>query len=114
VTVNALLPNSSLLTVHGWGHVSLFLSACADATVPQYLIDGTTPAPGAICQQDLVPFGGSSFVTSALQHAALEQIPAFQLPAISHPDEQPTVREAALEMRRAARHVRGVPGVVTA
>ena len=31
--VRALLPNSSLLTVEGWGHTSLFLSRCADRVV---------------------------------------------------------------------------------
>ena len=29
VTVHDLLPNSSLLTLHAWGHTSLFLSGCA-------------------------------------------------------------------------------------
>ena len=73
LAVNALLPNSSLLTVHGWGHVSLFLSACADATVAQYLIDGTTPAPGTVCQQDVVPFGGSPFVPVSPERQALRR-----------------------------------------
>jgi hypothetical protein len=42
--------------VHGWGHTSLFLSQCADAAVTRYLVDGTTPAPGTVCEQDQVPF----------------------------------------------------------
>ncbi len=57
-TVDALLPNSALLTVHGWGHTSLFLSACADETIARYLVDRRTPAPGTICEQDVVPFSG--------------------------------------------------------
>jgi pimeloyl-ACP methyl ester carboxylesterase len=54
--VDELLPNSSLLTVEGWGHTSLFLSACADQVVSEYLLDGTTPPGGATCAQDLGPF----------------------------------------------------------
>jgi hypothetical protein len=51
-----LLPNSSLLTVAGWGHTSLFLSQCADAIVFEYLLTATAPAGGAVCQQDFNPF----------------------------------------------------------
>jgi pimeloyl-ACP methyl ester carboxylesterase len=56
VTASNLLPNSRLLTVHGWGHTSLFLSSCADAVQTRYLVDLTLPAPGTVCQQDHVPF----------------------------------------------------------
>jgi pimeloyl-ACP methyl ester carboxylesterase len=56
VTVAGLLPNSRLLTLHGWGHVSLFLSQCADNAVASYLLTAVTPPPGTVCEQDLVPF----------------------------------------------------------
>ena len=56
VLVNQLLPKSSLLTVEGWGHTSLFLSTCADQAVSQYLLDGTTPPVGTVCNQDFGPF----------------------------------------------------------
>jgi len=56
VIADGLLPNSSLLTVDGWGHASLFLSACADAAIADYLITGTPPPTGLVCDQDLVPF----------------------------------------------------------
>jgi pimeloyl-ACP methyl ester carboxylesterase len=56
VTASTLLPNSRLLTVHGWGHTSLFLSSCADAVASSYLVDLTLPAPGTVCEQDHVPF----------------------------------------------------------
>ena len=48
-TVATLLPNSALLTVHGWGHTSLFLSACADEAIARYLVDRSRrrPAPSA-------------------------------------------------------------------
>jgi pimeloyl-ACP methyl ester carboxylesterase len=58
VTVANLLPNSALLTLHGWGHTSLGLSHCIDDTVTRYLVDGTVPAPGTVCEQDHAPFSG--------------------------------------------------------
>jgi hypothetical protein len=44
------------LTVAGWGHTSIFLSACADAVVSRYLLDGATPPDGTTCNQDVGPF----------------------------------------------------------
>ncbi len=55
-TAHNLLSNSSLLTVHGWGHTSLFLSACADQAIASYLLAVETPPPGTVCEQDVVPF----------------------------------------------------------
>jgi pimeloyl-ACP methyl ester carboxylesterase len=51
-----LLHNSALLTVEGWGHTSLFLSACADQAVADYLLTGVPPADGTVCTQDIAPF----------------------------------------------------------
>jgi pimeloyl-ACP methyl ester carboxylesterase len=59
VTLSHLLPNSSLLTVDGWGHTSLFVSSCSNAAVARYLVDGVTPAPGTVCPADVVPFAAS-------------------------------------------------------
>jgi len=56
VIASNLLPNSRLLTVHGWGHTSLFISSCADAVQTRYLVNLTLPAPGTVCEQDHVPF----------------------------------------------------------
>ena len=56
--VHDLLPSSALLTVHGWGHTSLFMSRCADEAIARYLVDGATPAPGTVCEQDRAPFSG--------------------------------------------------------
>jgi hypothetical protein len=56
VTVSNLLPNSRLLTLHGWGHTSLFLSQCVDNALAHYLVDVALPPPGAVCEQDHVPF----------------------------------------------------------
>ena len=57
-TAASLLPNSRLLTVHGWGHTSILLSTCAEAAIARYLIDVALPAPGTVCEQDHVPFSG--------------------------------------------------------
>ena len=58
VIASNLLPNSRLLTVHGWGHTSLFISQCADAVQTRYLVDLTLPPVGTVCEQDHVPFTG--------------------------------------------------------
>lgn len=64
VVAGRLLPRSSLLTVHGWGHTSLFLSQCADQAVSAYLLSVTTPAPGTVCEQDVVPFAAAPQTSS--------------------------------------------------
>jgi hypothetical protein len=56
LTVDNLLPNSSLLTVHAWGHTSLLLSQCATVAVTGYLLTGVPPPAGTVCEQDIVPF----------------------------------------------------------
>jgi pimeloyl-ACP methyl ester carboxylesterase len=58
VTAASLLPDSRLLTVHGWGHTSLFISQCADEAQARYLIDLQLPPAGTVCEQDHVPFSG--------------------------------------------------------
>ena len=56
VTVDRLLPRSRLLTLAGWGHTSLFLSACVDAHVNTYLLTTRVPPRGTVCEPDVVPF----------------------------------------------------------
>jgi pimeloyl-ACP methyl ester carboxylesterase len=58
VTASQLLQNSRLLTVHGWGHTSLFISQCADEVQTRYLVNLQLPPVGTVCQQDHVPFSG--------------------------------------------------------
>ena len=70
VTVSGLLPRSRLLTVHGWGHTSLFRSQCADAAVAAYLLRMTLPATGTVCEQDFIPFVPT---TLALQQSSSSQ-----------------------------------------
>ncbi len=83
LAVNGLLPNSSLLTVEGWGHTSLFLSQCADQAVSSYVISGVPPSSGTVCQQDFVPFASAlaannaalrSFLTDALLPVDLKRV----------------------------------------
>jgi pimeloyl-ACP methyl ester carboxylesterase len=84
-----LLPNSSLLTVKGWAHTSLFLSACADEVIAAYLIRVKTPHKGTVCSQDLVPFvdfgvttlgtarAGGSTVDAAERQARAQLVPEW-------------------------------------
>jgi hypothetical protein len=55
----AMLPGSRLLTVNGWGHTSIQLSACADGYTARYLISGVLPPRGAVCQVDHIPFSAT-------------------------------------------------------
>jgi hypothetical protein len=50
------VPRSRLLTLAGWGHTSLFASACVDAYVSRYLLTSRVPPKGTICEPDVVPF----------------------------------------------------------
>jgi pimeloyl-ACP methyl ester carboxylesterase len=56
VTLARLLPRSRLLTLDGWGHVSLDRSSCITAHVSRYLLTTRVPPPGTVCQPDVVPF----------------------------------------------------------
>jgi pimeloyl-ACP methyl ester carboxylesterase len=68
VTLDRLLPRSRLLTLDGWGHTALFLSACIDAHLNRYLLTGQVPARGTVCEPDVVPF--ASRAASALKTSA--------------------------------------------
>ena len=51
------LGKARLLTVEGFGHTELLNpSQCAGQFESSYLIDGTLPPEGTVCQQDVVPF----------------------------------------------------------
>ena len=56
VTLARLLPASRLLTLDGWGHVSLTRSACIDSYVNRYLLTTRVPPRGTVCQPNVVPF----------------------------------------------------------
>jgi hypothetical protein len=44
------------LTLHGWGHTSLFLSGCIDDAIAAYFVAHQLPPTGTVCEQDHVPF----------------------------------------------------------
>ena len=69
VTVDRLLPRSRLLTLAGWGHTSLFASACIDAYVSTYLLTSRVPPKGTVCQPDVVPFAQPAAATQAARAA---------------------------------------------
>jgi pimeloyl-ACP methyl ester carboxylesterase len=75
VTLSHLLPNSSLLTVDGWGHTSLFVSACSNAAVARYLVDGVTPAPGTVCPADVVPFADAPMSRHRVVPTEIRSVP---------------------------------------
>jgi len=52
--VNRQLAGSVLLTREGYGHVSYDKSECVKQAVDAYLIDLTLPAPGTVCESDLL------------------------------------------------------------
>jgi pimeloyl-ACP methyl ester carboxylesterase len=63
VTLARLLPRSRLLTLDGWGHVSLPKSSCINAHVSRYLLTTRVPPPGTVCQPDVVPFAQPALQT---------------------------------------------------
>jgi hypothetical protein len=65
VSTSRLLGRGRLLTVAGWGHTSLFLSACADAHVSRYLLTGRVPPKGTVCQVDQIPFAEPAAAATA-------------------------------------------------
>jgi pimeloyl-ACP methyl ester carboxylesterase len=56
VSTAGILGRARLLTVRSWGHTSLFTSTCADDATASYLLTGELPAPGTVCEADVVPF----------------------------------------------------------
>jgi pimeloyl-ACP methyl ester carboxylesterase len=61
------LGNARMITMRGDGHTAYFgNSACIDAAVEAYLDEGTLPAPGTSCKQD-VAFGAPQPTAQALK-----------------------------------------------
>ncbi|GAA4698773.1 alpha/beta hydrolase [Phytohabitans rumicis] len=60
VSTARMLPRSSLITVEGWGHTSLFLSSCVDGHVSRYLLTGQAPGRRVVCGVDAIPFAGTT------------------------------------------------------
>ncbi len=66
VIASRLLPDSRLLTLDGWGHTSLFESACIDTYLDRYLLTQALPDRGTVCQPDQVPFAPRSFTSASV------------------------------------------------
>jgi pimeloyl-ACP methyl ester carboxylesterase len=54
--VESLLPNSRLLSIHGWGHCTFWYSSQADQAVSDYIVNQALPAPNTVYDQEYVPF----------------------------------------------------------
>jgi pimeloyl-ACP methyl ester carboxylesterase len=76
VAVDRLLPRSRLLTLDGWGHTSLFASACVDRYVNRYLLTSRVPAAGTVCRPDAVPFAAAVTMTAAERTGRAQLVPA--------------------------------------
>jgi pimeloyl-ACP methyl ester carboxylesterase len=69
VRLARLLPNSRLLTLEGWGHTSLFKSACINGHTNQYLLTSRVPPAGTVCAADVTPFARAETQASATREA---------------------------------------------
>ncbi|HYX93711.1 MAG TPA: alpha/beta hydrolase [Geodermatophilus sp.] len=79
VRLVADLGNARLLTMEGDGHTAYGRnSACIDAATDAYLIAGTLPAEGTVCQQE-TPFVGAAQVPAG-SAAATQRLAAPALP----------------------------------
>ncbi|MFI5895216.1 alpha/beta hydrolase [Actinoplanes sp. NPDC051513] len=56
VSANKRLPGSRLLSNTNWGHTSYGTSDCATNAIDNYLLKGTLPAKGTVCQGAYQPF----------------------------------------------------------
>lgn len=71
VALHRLMPNSHLLPVEGWGHVSFLASQCADEASAEFLINGNLPEAGTVCEPSATPFNLSvETATSDIQAPA--------------------------------------------
>lgn len=69
------LGNATLLTMEGDGHTAYGgNSACVDAATEAYLVDGTLPADGTVCTQE-VPFAGLAVPDAASDTGVLTARP---------------------------------------
>lgn len=73
VSTARMLPRSTLITLEGWGHTSLLLSACVDAHVNTYLLTGRAPARDVTCRPDAVPFAGPAAANRSAQPSPRNQ-----------------------------------------
>lgn len=63
--------NASVLTVEGYGHATIGVSACANAAIATYLTE-LVATDGATCQQDVAPFQTAPTAPAASPLASLQ------------------------------------------
>ncbi len=63
--VASLLPNSTLLTLDGYGHTSLGASRCTETFVTRFLVNASLPPAGIRCAPDTGPFDNAFFPSGA-------------------------------------------------
>jgi len=56
VSASRRLPNSRLLTSTNWGHTGYGTGDCATGAIDAYLLNGTLPARGTVCEGAFQPF----------------------------------------------------------
>ena len=56
VTTSKQLKNSRLLSYAGWGHTAFGRSTCVTEYVAEYLLNGTLPPEGTVCEANPNPF----------------------------------------------------------
>jgi pimeloyl-ACP methyl ester carboxylesterase len=74
-----LLPGSRLLSYAGWGHTAYGRSRCTSDYVNAYLLDGTLPPEGTVCEANPNPLAPSAQRTSAAGQPLLGLPPAWLL-----------------------------------
>jgi pimeloyl-ACP methyl ester carboxylesterase len=56
VSASKRLPNSRLISNTNWGHTSYGTSTCVTTAIDNYLLNGTLPAKGTLCEGAYQPF----------------------------------------------------------
>lgn len=69
-----LFPDASMVTLEGWGHVTLAQSRCADTRVWSYLLDPRGSRGDQRCVSDLKPFTQTPGSTTGAQQAQLRAL----------------------------------------
>jgi len=74
-----LLPQSTLLTLEGWGHTAAGVSTCINDSVTAYLVAQVLPADGTVCTPDVEPFTSPPEPTAGLDERGFARARMFSL-----------------------------------
>ena len=88
VSASKRLPNSRLISNTNWGHTSYGTSACVTGAIDTYLLSGTLPAKGTLCEGAYQPFttplptdGGAATLKAAAVEAKRPPVATPLLPS---------------------------------